>query len=176
MIAERRYLKNALYDWIAAVISDNGRTDEVIWDNSRGVRPVPPFIALQFIGGIRPGFPSYSNVKMGGSEDGKQRIYIPSKKTVTLHGIGEGAFDLLQTICDSIYMNKYISFLKDKNLVVNKLSDVAETANEMDTEMENHAVFDITVSFIRMVIDSPGWIEYAEITPENLPSISSIEI
>jgi hypothetical protein len=176
MIAERKFLKDALYEWIASVVSDNGRTDEVIWDNGKGVRPVPPFIALQFIGGSRPGLPSYGNVKLDGSENGEQRIYVPSKKTVTLHGIGEGAFDLLQTICDSIFMNKYISFLKSKNLVINKLSDVTETGNEMDTEMENHAIFDIMVSFMRVVIDRPGWIENVEITSENLPSISPIEI
>jgi hypothetical protein len=105
MITKRQYLKNTLYDWIATVVSDNVRTDEVIWDNGRGVRPVPPFIALEFIGGIRPGLPSYGNVKMDGRKDGEQCIYMPSKKTVTLHGIGEGTFDLLQTICDSVFIN-----------------------------------------------------------------------
>jgi hypothetical protein len=46
---------------------------------------------------------------------------------------------------------------------------------EVDTEMENRAKFDITVSYIRVVVDSPGWIEHVEITPDDLP-LSPIEI
>lgn len=169
---ERQFLKDALYDWIASVAADCGRTDAVVWDDGKGVRPAPPFIALQFVGGQRPGFPCYSRVN---AETEEQEIYHDAVKTVTLHAFGEGAFDLLQMICDSIFMSKHKSFLKSKNLVVNKLSDVTELETEVDTEMENRAKFDISVSFIRVSVDAPGWIEHVEITPEDLP-LSPIEV
>ena len=101
---ERQFLKDALYDWIAAVAADNGRTDEVIWDDGKGVRPAPPFIALQFVGGQQPGFPCYSRVN---AETGEQEIYHYAVKSITLHGFGECSFNFLQMICDSIYISKY---------------------------------------------------------------------
>jgi hypothetical protein len=173
MIAERQYLKEALYDWIAAVAAGNGGTDEVIFDNEKGVRPKPPFIAVQFIGGRRPGFPSRTRVDPA---TGEQRLYAPSEKTVSLHGIGEGSFDLLQTICDSIYIGKYSSLLRQRNLVVNKITDVTELGAELDTEWENRAVFDIRVSFIRVITNTPGWIEHAGIASDDHPSFPPVEI
>jgi hypothetical protein len=172
MIAEREYIKEALYDWIASVVADNGRDDEVIFDNEKGVRPKPPFIAIQFIGGERPGFPSRTRVD---PETGEQKILAPSTKTVTLHGIGTGSFDLLQTICDSIFIGKYISLLKQRDLVVNKITDVTELGNELDTEFENRAKFDIKVSFIRVISNTPGWIERVEIASDDHPSFKPIE-
>jgi hypothetical protein len=172
MITERQYLKEALYDWIASVAADNGRTDEVIFENEKGVRPKPPFIAVQFIGGRRQGFPSRTRVDPA---TGKQRLHALSEKTVTLHGIGEGSFDLLQTILDSIYIGKYSSLLRRRNLVVNKITDVTELGAELDTEWENRAVFDIRVSFIRVITNTPGWIEHAEIASDDHPSFTPIE-
>jgi hypothetical protein len=172
MIEEREYIKAALYDWIALVVADNGRTDEVIFDNEKGVRPKPPFIAVQFVGGARPGFPSRTKVNPA---TGEQRILAPSAKTVTLHGIGTGSFDLLQTICDSIFIGKYIYLLKQQHLVVNKITDVTELGNELDTEMENRAKFDVKVAFIRVITNKPGWIEHVEFVSDDHPSFIPIE-
>jgi hypothetical protein len=166
MIEERQYLKDALYDWITAIMADHERTDEVIWDEGKGVRPKAPFIELQFGTSERPGLPSYSRVD---PENGEQHIYHDVEKTVTVHGFGEGSFDLLQTILDSIYVTQYKSFLKTKHLVVNKLTDVTEVGNVVDTEMEKRAKFDISVSFIRVTVDRPGWIDHVGIIPEDLP-------
>jgi hypothetical protein len=166
MTNERQFLKDALYDWIAAVAADHGGTDAVIWDDGKGTRPAPPFIALQFVGSRRPGFPCFARVD---ADTGEQEVFHDVEKTVTLHGFGEGAFDLLQVICDSIYMAKYRDLLKARNLVVNKVSDVTEVVTEVDTGMENRAKFDIAASFIRVTVDSPGWVEHVEITPEALP-------
>jgi hypothetical protein len=172
MIEERQYIKETLYDWIAAVVTDNSRTDEVIFDNERGVRPKPPFIAIQFVGGGRPGFPSRTRVD---PVTGEQKILAPSAKTVTLHGIGTGSFDLLQTICDSIFIGKYVSMLKQRNLVVNKITDVTELGVELDTDMENRAKFDVRVTFIRVITNTPGWIEHTKIVSDDHSSFAPIE-
>jgi hypothetical protein len=172
MIEERKYLERTLAEWVEMVVADNGRTDNVIYTNKNGVRPVPPFIALQFIGGRRPGSPSRSKVNL---ETGEQKLYAHSEKTITLHGIGAGSFDLLQTILDSIFIGKYKSFLRKRHLVVRKLTDVTEVGEIVDTEIESRARFDIRVSFIRVVTTKPGWIEHIRISPEGLPSLSPIE-
>ena len=171
MIEERKYLEKTLTEWIEMVIADNGRKDKVIPVHKNGVRPIPPFIALQFIGGARPGFPSRTRVNPKTEE---QHLYAPSNKTVTLHGIGAGSLDLLQTILDSIFIGKYKSFLRRKKLVVRKLTDVFEIGERVDTVMEIRARFDISVSFIRVVTNKPGWIEHMEIIPVDIPSLSPI--
>ena len=171
MIEERKYLERTLAEWIEMVVADNGRNDKVIPVHKNGVRPIPPFIALQFIGGARPGFPSRTRVN---PKTGEQHLYAHSEKTVTLHGIGAGSLDLLQTIFDSIFIGKYKSFLRRKKLVVRKLTDVFEIGERVDTVMEIRARFDISVSFIRVVTNKPGWIEHMEIIPVDIPSLSPI--
>lgn len=172
MIEERKYLERTLAEWIEMVVADNGRKDKVIYTNKNGVRPTPPFIALQFIGGKRPGSPSRTKVN---PETGERKQYAHSEKTITLHGIESGSFDLLETILDSIFIGKYKSFLRKKNLVVRKLTDVTEVGEQTDTEMDSRAKFDIRVSFIRVVTSKPGWIEHVKIIPEDIPSLSPIE-
>jgi len=172
IIKEREYLEKTLAAWIEKVVADNGRKDKVIYANKNGVRPPAPFIMLQFVGGRRPGSPSRSKVN---PETGERKLYAHSEKTVTLHGIGSGSFDLLQTILDSIYIGEYKSFLRKRNLVVRKLTDVTEVGEKDDTEMENRARFDIRVSFIRVVTSKPGWIEHVKVIPEDIPSLSPIE-
>jgi hypothetical protein len=171
MIHERKYLEETIAEWIETVVVDNGRKDKVCYTNKNGVRPEPPFIALQFVGGGRPGLPSRTKVD---KKTGEQKLYHHSEKTITIHGIGAGSFDLLQTILDSIYIGKYRSFLNKKNLVVRKLTDVMEVSGEVDTEMESRARFDIRISFIRVVTNKPGWIEHTNIVPDDVPSLSPI--
>jgi len=172
VIEERKYLEETLAEWIEKVVADNGRKDTVIYANKNGVRPPRPFIMLQFIGGKRPGSPSRTKVN---PKTGEMELYAHSEKTITVHGIGSGSFDLLQTILDSIFIGKYKSFLRKKKLVVRKLTDVNEVGEQGDTEMESRARFDIRVSFIRVVAYKPGWIEHVKVTPKDVPSLSPLE-
>jgi hypothetical protein len=172
MINERQYLKEALYDWVEAVVKDNGRTDPVIWRDTGGVRPTPPFVSMEILGGSRPGHPWKSRVKIDpeNPEDmGEQTIVQPSKKTVTLYGFGEGAADLLEAIRDSIWMEAYSSMLEQKGLVIQQANDVANIGSEMDGVMENQCHFDFTVAFNRVITDRPGWIEHAKVASDDLP-------
>jgi len=173
MIRERKYIEDSIVEWLEAIIADNGRKDTVVLSNQNGVRPPTPFIAIQFIGGGRPGQPFRSRVN---PETEEQKLYAPSNKTLALHGIGEGSFDLLQTILDSIYIAKYRTMLKRKRLVVNKITDVTEVGNALDTVMESRARFDIRVSFIRVVTTKPGFIEHMELYADNRPSEGSVII
>jgi hypothetical protein len=169
MNEERKHLERTLAEWIEKVFADNGRKDKVIYANKNGVRPDPPFIMLQFIGGKRSWSPSRTKVN---PETAERKYYVHSEKTITLHGIGSGSFDLLETIMDSIFIGKYKSFLRRKNLVVRKLTDVTEVGEQTDTEIMSRAKFDIRVSFIRVVTYKPGWIEKMRIIPEDIPSLA----
>jgi hypothetical protein len=160
IFAQRKYLQNALYDWIAKVLADEGATCEIVWDYTGGPRAKAPFIALQMIGGSRPGFPWKGKVN---AETGERKLAAPIRVTVSIHGYGESSFDKLDAIFDSIFKAEYISFLKAKKLVVNKITDVHEAINEIANKNENHGLFDIAVTFIRVIIEKSGWIERVDI-------------
>lgn len=168
MIAERRYIKDALYLWAAAVVADNGREDPVIWDNGAGVRPKPPFISLRFLGGSRPGLPMYTGVTPD-NEGGSRYIIQPSKKALTMYGFGEGAYDLLQTMYDAIHIEKYRAMLAEKGLVIPYAADVVETGALLDTAIEQQAYFDFHVTFERVIVERLGYIENITINPSGVP-------
>jgi hypothetical protein len=166
MISERQYIKEVLYDWVAAVVLETGRTDPVVYDNEKGPRPVPPFISLTFTGSSTPGTPTYSRVKTDGHDDGVQLIRQFVRKAMTMYAFGESAIDLLETIKASIYREQYIGMLAKKGLVIPNALDVTEAPGVRSTEIENSAFFEFWVTYIRVIEDVPGWIGSVDIASD----------
>jgi hypothetical protein len=171
---ERQYIKDAIYDWAAAVVAEGGRTDPVVWDHEDGPRPVPPFISLEFTGGGTPGFPNYGKVvlkkKLDGApdekDDGKQIIRQFVRKALTMYAFGEGSFDLLETIKASIYRESYITMLAKRGLVIPNALDVTETPAVRGIDTENSAFFEFWLTYIRVIEDVPGWIGSVDISSD----------
>ncbi|MDR2952913.1 MAG: hypothetical protein LBU82_06700, partial [Treponema sp.] len=120
MINERKHIQDAIYDWVAAVVEKEGRTDPVIWDHDDGPRPEPPFISLEFVGCSSPGMADYGvDVDLDNpADDGVQTISRPMRRALTMYGFGEGAMDLLETIKASYEEDEYIMLLAEKGLVI----------------------------------------------------------
>jgi hypothetical protein len=172
MIHERQYLKDNLYDWVEAVVRDSGRADPVIWRNENGVRPKPPFIALEIIGGSRLGHPWKSRVKIdpeNPGDAGEQTVVQPVRKTLTMYGFGKDSVDLLEMIRDSIWMDAYVTMLARRNLVIEQAFGVTGLGAETDSVMETQAHFDFVVVYNRVFTDKPGWIEHAKAASDDLP-------
>lgn len=163
---ERQYIKDVLYDWVAAVVAEGGRTDPVVWDNDGGPRPVPPFISLEFTGGSTPGTPNYSRVKTNGHDDGVQIIRQFVRKALTMYAFGEGAIDLLETIKASVYRETYIAMLAKKGLVIPNTLDVTEAPTVRGADIENSAFFEFWLTYIRVIEDVPGWIGSVDISSD----------
>ena len=172
MLEERRYIKDALYDWVRAVVTDEGRTDEVIWDHDDGPRPPKPFISLELIGTDTPGQPDYNMVEKRPDEaqDGERSITRFVKRALTMYGFGEAAMDLLETIKASVDIDKYVDLLAEKGLAVSQTFEVTEhPANRGGVTTEIAAMFDFHVTYKRVMTDFPGWIETVHIKPDSLP-------
>lgn len=168
MIAERQYIKEAIYDWVSAVVADAGRTSPVVWDHSDGPRPAPPFVALEFVGASTPGSPNFDMVEVDleNPEDaGVQEITRPVRRALTMYGFGEGAIDLLETIKESIFKDKYITMLALKGLVIPDALEVRENPAVRGVDTENAALFEFYVTYMRVMSDSPGWVETVHIEP-----------
>jgi hypothetical protein len=166
VITERQHIQDSLYDWIAAVVAETGRTDPVIYDNAGGPRPAPPFIALTFTGSSSIGSPNYSRVKTDGADDGVQIIRQAVRKAMTMHAFGENAIDLLETIKASIYREQYIAMLAKKGLVIPNALDVTESPTARSTDIENSAFFEFWLTYIRVIEDAPGWIGSVDISSD----------
>jgi hypothetical protein len=172
VIAERQYIKDALYDWVAAVVAEEGRTDPVIWDNDDGPRPEAPFISLTFTGSNTPGFPNYSMIevdKENPDDWGTQTISRFVRRSLTMYAFGERAMDLLETIKASIDKEAYKEMLEKKGLAIPQVLEVSQTPAVYSGSTEEAAIFEFYLTYTRVITDSPGWIETADIKPEGLP-------
>jgi len=163
VINERLYLQEALYDWVAAVVEESGRTDEVIWRNGTGPRPVAPFISIEFVGSETPGTPNYGRVN---AKDGKREIRQYVRRTMAMYGFGESANDLLEYVRSSIWFAECIYLLKRKGLVINDATEVKELPQELSKDVESCAFFEFVLTYKRILTDKPGWIESVEISSD----------
>ncbi len=172
MSGQRGVIQDALYDWIDAVLKEEECSCPIVWDNTGGTREKPPFVSLQMIGGSRSGFPWKSGVD---AETGDRMHRHDMRRTVSIHGWGESCMDRLDAIADSIHKSVYISLLRKKGLVVNTLTEVRESAEDIANGSETHGIFDIAVTYIRVVKEKIGWIEgvYVE---SDLPANPAMDI
>jgi hypothetical protein len=170
MINERQYIKDAIYDWAAAVIAEEGMTDPVIWDHDDGPRPEAPFISLTFTGTSTPGSPNYRMVEVTPENPGGvQTISRFVRRSLTMYAFGKRAMDLLETVKASIEREVYIEMLAKKGLAIPQALDVRENPNIYSGSTEEAAIFEFYLTYTRVITDSPGWIETVDITPEKIP-------
>lgn len=172
MSDQRTEVQDALFDWIDAVLNENGFPCEIVWDDTGGTRPKPPFISLQMIGGSRASFPWKSRVDAG---TGERTTRFDMRRTVSIHGWGESCMERLYDIADSISSDKYRRILRKSGLVVNALTDIMLSAEDRANGTETHGYFDIAVTYIRMVREKTGWIESVEVKTD-MPANPSIDI
>ena len=135
MSDQRTEVQDALFDWIDAVLKENGFPCEIVWDDTGGVRPKPPFVSLQMIGGSRSSFPWKSRVN---GETGERTVRHDIRKTVSIHGWGERCMERLDEIADSISSDKYRRMLRRSGLVVNTLNDTTLSAEDRANGTETH--------------------------------------
>lgn len=169
---QRMQVQDALYDWIEAVLQENGFPCEIVWDDTGGTRPKPPFISLQMIGGSRGSFPWKSRVD---AENGERETRFDMRKTVSIHGWGERCMERLDEIADSISSDKYRRMLRANGLVVNTITDATLSADDRANGTETHGYFDIAVTYIRVVKEKIDWIESVGIQSD-MPSNPEIDI
>ena len=172
MSDQRTEVQDALFDWIDAVLKENGFPCEVVWDDTGGVRPKPPFVSLQMIGGSRSSFPWKSRVD---PNTGERKARFDMRKTVSIHCWGERCMERLDEIADSISSDKYRRMLRRSGLVVNTLTDTTLSAEDRANGTETHGYFDIAVTYIRVVKEETDWIESVGIQTD-MPANPKIDI
>jgi hypothetical protein len=144
----QRDLEDILYTWLCSVV-----TVPIVWDYGNGPRPTEPFIALHWLGTVRKGSPGISPVNASGERTFNQY----EEHTLAVQGYGDGCFDRLQTVRNSIYT---LSDLEQYGVVVQPTKSVRDVSAVIDTSYERRAVLDITVSVIQSWHDKPGVIEH----------------
>lgn len=172
MSGVRRMVQDALHDWAEAVLAEAGLPCPVVWANSGGPREKAPFVSLQMVGSSRRGFPWKGGVD---AETGLRPLAQDERMTVGVHGWGEGGMDRLDALRDAIFTGSPATLLRRRGLVVDALTDVSESAEDIANESEAHGWFDIAVTFARRTEEKIGWIERVEVEG-GFPANSSINI
>ena len=165
-------VQDALYDWIEAVLAEKNFQCPIVWDNSGGARPKAPFVSLQMIGGTRSTFPWKSRVN---PETGERETRFDMRKTVSIHGWGERCMERLDEIEDSISSETYRLMLRRNGLVVNPITGITTSVEDMANGTETHGYFDIAVTYIRAVKEQTGWIESVGVETD-MPANPEIDI
>ena len=173
MSGQREQVQDALYDWVEKALADKECPCPIIWTPFAGARPKPPFISLQMIGGERKGSPYKSGVDR---ETGQRTVRHEIKLTVSINAWGKNCMDRLEDISDSIDNSACIRLLRKNGLVVNRLEDVRESAEDVANGTETHGIFDIEVTFTRAVKEDIGWIDRLGAVTTDLPGNSEIHI
>jgi len=144
----------------------------VICNQGDGQRPVPPFLSLEFTGTTTLGMPDYGPVETGDPlpPGGVRTISRPVRRALTMYAFGERALDLLETVKASAEMDAYVEMLAEKGLVVSDTLEAREHPAARGGGTEASAMFEFYVTYIRVLTESPGYIETVHIAPpENIP-------
>ena len=166
MIDERQGIQDAIYDWVAAVVAETGRTGPVIWNHGDGPRPKPPFVSLEFTGCSTLGSPEFGQI----DDNGVRTISRPVRRSLTMYGFGERALDLLETIKESLHKDVYQEMLAKHGLVVPQAFEVQENPTvRSGITTEFSALFEFYVTYIRTINETVDWFKTVIITPHGLP-------
>lgn len=166
MIAERKYIKDTLYDFFTAILADLNITDiPLIYDNENGTRPPAPFLMIGFRSTVTPGMPNYSGVDTeGGGEIQSITQYV--RRNMTMYGFGERALDVLETIKSQINVDAWVDVLRQKNLVIPQVFETIENPQVFETSRENGASFDFDLTYLRVIETEPGYVTDTGIEPD----------
>ena len=164
MIEERLYIKNNLYDVFTAILEAQKIIGvPVVQENSEGPRPKAPFLTIEFRSTVGLGSINFSKVKIEPGNDGIQRMSQPQRRNMTLHGFGERAVDVLETLKTQLAADEWADELYRRHLVIPQVFETLETPHGIETTRENAASFDFDLTYTRVVETTPGYIEHAEL-------------
>lgn len=175
MSGERTQLEafqDAIYDWIEAALEEKGFSCPIVWDGVGGTRPKAPFVSLQLISTSRSGFPWKSRADRA---TGERKTLHNMRRTVSVHGWGERCAERLDEIADSISSDKYRRMLRRNGVVVNPITGITTSAEDIANGEETHSFFDIAVTYIRVVKEQTNWIESVGIQTD-MPANPGIDI
>jgi hypothetical protein len=166
LIQEREYIENSLYQVFTAMLQGQGINNiPVIHDNDEGIRPKPPFLAIEFRISVTPGQPNFSKVDLdGGGEVQIIRQFV--RRSLTLHGFGKKAIEVLETIRFLLFVDQWVDELKRRKLVVPQIFEIMDTPSNIDNARENAASFDFDLTYMRVTEIEPSYIEDVELSRE----------
>ncbi|GHU34501.1 hypothetical protein FACS1894172_14860 [Spirochaetia bacterium] len=162
MRQEREIIKDALFDIFTGIIAQAGEQIPVIFEEDAGTRPKAPFLAIQLRTAVGVGSLNFSNrVELdAGHPDGYEEVSQPIRRSMTCHGFGKRSLDMLGYIKTQLETDVWADALLQYHLVIPRTFDVVETARDMSVVTEIQGSFDFDLTYIRVSITSPGYIEH----------------
>ena len=166
-MTEREYIKDSLYDFFIELLTAQGISDiPLIYDGENGTRPLAPFLMIGFRSTASPGMPNYSGVDILDEDANIQRITQYTRRNMTMYGFGERAVDALETIKSRLNADIWADKLRKRSLVIPQTMETIESPQAFEASWENGASFDFDLTYLRVIEESPGYIEDAGLNDE----------
>ena len=164
-MTERKRIKNGLYEFFTELLNDQGIFDiPLIYSDENGVRPKSPFMMLEPRSLVSIGMPEKGMVKIEGGKD-TQRIIQHMRQNMTMHGFGERAVEVLETVKAQLNADIWIDKLRLRGLVIPQTMESFDNSSGFETEYEKGSGFDFDLTYPRITETSPGYIENVELNP-----------
>jgi len=165
-MTERDCVMKELYEFFEEILLDSGINDvSLIYHGESGTRPKSPFLALEFRSLVSLGMPEKGMVRIGKDGSETQRITQHMRQHMTMHGHGERAVAALETVKAQLNVDLWIDRLRLRGLVIPQAMESVESSTAFETEWEKGASFDFDLTYPRVTVTSPGYIENVELSP-----------
>lgn len=169
MVQEKEYLEETLYDFFFSILSSIEKENlPLIYEGENGVRPVPPFLSLDFNGisvlGTTPYFTQVFEEDETFIQASKQTV----ERQVTLRGFGSSCEDVLSSIRGLLEFEEFINELKLKGLVITQVQDIIENDATYSEDSETFYSMDFVVTYERIIKNETTYIEHTEIDSKSI--------
>ena len=165
-MTERECIRKDLYEFFEDLLRDQGLADmPLIYGGENGPRPKAPFLMLDFRSVVSLGLPEKGMVTIGEDGSETQRITQHMRQHMTMHGFGERAVAALETVKAHLNADIWIDRLRMRGLVIPRTMESVESPKAFDTMREDGASFDFDLTYPRVTVTSPGYIENMELNP-----------
>lgn len=172
-MSERNYLEDKLFDFFQGILDDIDCYYPLIYEGENGVRPVPPFLSIQFnsirLLGTTPYFKE--NVEEIEVEGEKKYLDVskqPVERTLTLRGFGTSTEEVLNEIRSLLEFDAYRAKINKDKIVIKNVEDIIENYNNYSEDEEKFFSMDFIVSYERIENVENSYIGSVEITSEGL--------
>lgn len=164
-------VQKAIYDWVKKELDGVIPGEQIIWRNQSEPLPPRPCVAMRITDGPRRtgyqdnaqfiGGPTGTQYKIGG-----QRVM-----TVSIQTFGNSqihlpmAYQLAKDLNESLSKMTVLDALRGRGVAVQRQGDPSNLTALEETEYEERAQFDVSFGLADNIVDDPGIIETANITP-----------
>jgi len=153
-------VKRALFAWVSLALVDTAAEDHVVIGRQGQLRMVRPYADVSIDSVQAEG---HDEVGAFEGDAGARHVTGTRLVMVTVQIMGDGAMGLAETVRSFAWTQAAHRLFRLEGVAYLGADAVQDATLEMDTSMEERAVFVARVSFCSEQTETIGWIEHVEV-------------